>query len=51
MGMRTAMDPYGSPAVLVDHMLGNAYEVVRFVAKNVDGQAVRDFLVAEGALP
>ncbi|MGH6996790.1 MAG: 3-dehydroquinate synthase, partial [Phenylobacterium sp.] len=22
-----------------------------FVAKNVDGQAVRDFLVAEGALP
>ena len=24
MGMRTAMDPYGSPAVLVDHMLGKA---------------------------
>ena len=36
MSMRTAMDPYGSPAVLVDHMLGNAYEVVRFVAKNVE---------------
>jgi len=36
MGMRTVHDPYGTPAVLVDRMLGNAYEVVRFVAKNVE---------------
>lgn len=36
MGMRSAHDPYGSPAVLVDHMLGNSYEVVRYVAKNIE---------------
>ena len=36
MGMRTVHDPYGSPAVLVDHMLGNAYEVVRYVAHEIE---------------
>lgn len=36
MGMRTVHDPYGSPAVLVDHTLGNSYDVVRKVATNID---------------
>ena len=36
MGMRNTHDPYGSPAVLVDNMLGNSYEVVRYVAKHIE---------------
>lgn len=36
MGMRTVNDPYGNPAVLIDHTLNNSYEVVRKVAHNID---------------
>lgn len=36
MGMRTVNDPFGSPMTLVDKMIGNEYDIVKFVAQNMD---------------
>ena len=36
MTISTVFDPHGSPAVLVDRMLGSSYEVVRYVAENLE---------------
>lgn len=36
MGMRTVFDPFGSPALLVDKMIGNEYDIVKFVAENME---------------
>lgn len=35
MGMRPTNDPYGGQAPLVDKLIGNAYDHVRFVAVNM----------------
>lgn len=35
MGMRPMNDPYGGHAPLVDKLIGNAYDHVRFVAVNM----------------
>ena len=36
MGMRTVNNPYGDGEVLVDHMLGTSYDVVKKVSTNID---------------
>lgn len=36
MGMRPVNDPFGSPMPLVDKMIGNEYDIVKFVAENME---------------
>lgn len=36
MNMRTCNDPYANPTTLVDKMIGTAYDVVRYVAMNME---------------
>lgn len=36
MNMRTVNDPYSNPTTLVDKMIGTAYDVVRYVANNME---------------
>lgn len=36
MAMRTVFDPFGSPTLLVDKMIGNEYDIVKFVAENME---------------
>lgn len=33
--MRSSFDPFGSCSMLIDKMIGNAYEIVEYVAKNM----------------
>ena len=35
MGMRPINDPYGTPITIVDKLIGNAYEIVRLIAKKM----------------
>lgn len=33
--MHSSLNPFGSPAVLVDKLIGNAYKIVEYVARNM----------------
>lgn len=35
MGFRNAQDPFGSPSLLVDKLIGTAYDIVKLVATNL----------------
>lgn len=43
MGFRNCHDPYGSPSILVDKMIGTAYEIVKYVAERMPAlQSISD---------